>query len=148
MTGSSRFAVGVHMLAYLAFKAGAQTTSSEIAASVDTNPVVIRRLLSLAMKAGMVRASKGAGGGFLLARKPSEISLLQICEAMEPSRYTGISRFNPNRKCPVGVRIETLLKDAFAVATAKMDEELERVTLADIHSGLADICPKSKCRTP
>ena len=46
MTGNSRFAVSLHILTYLVYRAGAAVPSAEIAASVDTNPVVIRRLLS------------------------------------------------------------------------------------------------------
>jgi Rrf2 family transcriptional regulator, iron-sulfur cluster assembly transcription factor len=34
-------------------------------------------------KAGIVRSIRGSGGGFALARKPSEISVLEIIEAVE-----------------------------------------------------------------
>ena len=46
MTGNYRFAVSVHVLAYLAHKTGAPVASAEMANSADTNTVVIRRLLS------------------------------------------------------------------------------------------------------
>ena len=67
MTGNSRFAVSLHILAYLVYRTGSAIPSAEIAASVDTNPVVIRRLLSALVKARLVRAQKGASGGFSLA---------------------------------------------------------------------------------
>src|SRR5438874_7525279 len=109
MTGNSRFAVGVHVLAYLAYRKGGAVPSSEIAASVDTNPVVIRRLLSALMKARLVSAQKGAGGGFALASAPGNISLLSIYRAVEPRTDRGLSHFAPNHRCPVGAKIEHIL---------------------------------------
>ena len=76
MTGNSRFAVSVHILAYLAYRQSAAVPSAEIAASVDTNPVVIRRLLSALVRAGLVTAQKGATGGFALAPTPDQITPL------------------------------------------------------------------------
>src|SRR5262245_29778644 len=132
MTGNSRFAVSVHVLSYLAYKAGAQTTSTEIASSVDTNPVVIRRLLASLVKAKLVLAHKGAGGGFALASAPENITLLDIYRAVEPPADHGMNRFAPNHKCPVGARIETILRTLFFKAQAGMEAELARVSIADI----------------
>ena len=75
MAGNSRFAVSVHILAYLTYRRDAAVPSAEIASSVDTNPVVIRRLLGSLLKAKLVTAQKGATGGFALARNPEKISL-------------------------------------------------------------------------
>src|SRR4051812_10481165 len=100
MTGNSRFAVSVHILSYLVYKQGAAVPSSEIAASVDTNPVVIRRLLSALVKARLVSAQKGASGGFSLASAPANISLLAVYRAVEPKPDYGMSNFAPNQKCP------------------------------------------------
>lgn len=140
MTGNSRFAVSVHVLSYLAYKAGEQTTSTEIASSVDTNPVVIRRLLAALVKARLVLTQKGATGGFTLASSPQNITLLDIYRAVEPQTDHGLSRFAPNRKCPVGARIETILRTAFFKAQASMEAEFARVSLADIHQQLKGVC--------
>ena len=101
MTGNSRFAVSVHILAYLAYRQCTAVPSAEIAASVDTNPVVIRRLLSALVKAGLVTAQKGATGGFALATTPDKITLRDIYRAAEPSPSHGLAHFAPNTKCPV-----------------------------------------------
>src|SRR3954463_12489549 len=105
MTGNSRFAVSVHVLAYLAYRKGAAVPSAEIAGSVDTNPVVIRRLLSALVKARLVTAQKGATGGFSLASTPGNISLLEIYRAVEPKPNYGMANFAPNHRCPVGAKI-------------------------------------------
>lgn len=129
MTSNSRFAVCVHILAYLAFRRGAPVPSAEIAGSVDTNPVVIRRLLSALGQAKIVAAHKGVAGGFTLARPAAKITLLDIYHAVEPHPSHGLKRFAPNRRCPVGGRIEEILHGVFHRAQAAMELELGRVSL-------------------
>ena len=141
MTGNSRFAVSVHVLAYLAYKDGGQTTSAEIASSVDTNPVVIRRLLSALVRGRLVSAQKGVGGGFALASAPANITLLDVYRAVEPQPDHGLGRFAPNTKCPVGARIETILRTAFFKAQAGMEAQLAGVSLLEVHQQLKGVCP-------
>jgi Iron-dependent Transcriptional regulator len=50
---SSRFSVAVHILTLLAHEQGRALTSEYIAGSVNTNPVVIRRMLGLLSKAAL-----------------------------------------------------------------------------------------------
>jgi Rrf2 family protein len=140
MAGNSRFAVSVHTLAYLAYREGVAVPSAEIASSVDTNPVVIRRLLSALVKAGIVTAQKGATGGFLLAETPARISLLDIYRAVEPKPDHGMRHFAPNHKCPVGAKIESILQNVFLKVQAGMEAELGRVSLADLGQQLKSVC--------
>ena len=141
MTGNSRFAVSVHILAYLAYRQGAAVPSAEIASSVDTNPVVIRRLLSALVKTHLVSAQKGASGGFSLATTAENISLRDIYRAVEPEPSHGLAHFAPNTKCPVGAKIEAILHTTFVKAQAAMEAELARVSLADVHHQLRSVCP-------
>jgi Rrf2 family protein len=140
MTGNSRFAVSLHILAYLVYRTGAAVPSAEIAESVDTNPVVIRRLLSALVKARLVKAQKGASGGFSLARTPESISLLDVYRAVEPQPSHGLRRFAPNQQCPVGAKIESILGGIFSKAQASMEAELAQVTLAQVNVQLHAVC--------
>ena len=140
MSGNSRFAVSVHILAYLTYRRDAAVPSAEIAESVDTNPVVIRRLLGSLLKARLVRAQKGAAGGFALARNPEKISLREVSRAVDPRPDYGLRHFSPNHECPVGAKIESILAGAFAKAQTAMEAELARTTLADIHTQLHSVC--------
>ncbi|MEO7597856.1 MAG: Rrf2 family transcriptional regulator [Opitutus sp.] len=144
MTGNSRFAVSLHILAYLAYRAGMSVPSAEIAASVDTNPVVIRRLLSSLVKARLVKAQKGASGGFSLASTPDNISLLDVYRAVEPQPDHGLKHFSPNHKCPVGAKIESILHAIFFKAQAGMEAELAHVTVGQVHAQLHAVCPGKK----
>lgn len=144
MTGNSRFAVSLHILAYLVYRAGAAVPSAEIAESVDTNPVVIRRLLSALVKARLVTAQKGATGGFSLASTPANITLLDVYRAVEPKPDHGLRSFAPNHKCPVGAKIEAILQGIFFKAQAGMEAELSHVTLANVDAQLHAVCPGKK----
>lgn len=140
MTGNSRFAVSVHMLAYLAYRQGAAVPSAEIAESVDTNPVVIRRLLSALVKARLVSATKGAAGGFELASTPENISLRDVYRAVEENPHRDLDHLTPNHKCPVGAKIGSILQNIYVKAQASMEAELARVSLADVHQQIRPVC--------
>jgi Rrf2 family protein len=141
---NSRLAVSVHILSYLTYKAGQQVPSAEIASSVDTNPVVIRRLLAALVKARLVTPSKGAKGGFSLASAPQNITLLDVYRAVEPQPDHGLSRFAPNHKCPVGARIEVILRTAFFKANTSMEAELAKITFEDVARQIGSACKMKK----
>ncbi len=144
MTANSRFAVSLHVLAYLAFRRGEAVSSAEIAESVDTHAVVIRRLLSALTKAKLVKATKGAAGGFSLAIDPCEVTLLAVYRAMNPQPDRGLRHFAPNQECPIGAEIESVLDAVFRRARAKMEAELSQISLADLHAQLAAMCSGKK----
>ena len=134
----------MHILAYLAFRQGVAVPSAEIAGSVSTNPVVIRRLLSALVKARLVSAQKGANGGFALASTPTNISLLDVYRAVEPTPNHGLRTFKPNQKCPVGAKIESILHGVFFKAQAGMETALAHFTLAAIDQEFRPIGPGKK----
>ena len=52
---------------------------------MNTNPVVIRRLLGLFREAGYVESKNGVGGGWVLVTDPRQITLLDVLETVEPA---------------------------------------------------------------
>lgn len=135
MRTSCRFAMAVHVLAVLAYKEGDRITSSYLADSVNTNPVIIRRLLSTLQKAGLVDTRKGAGSGSRLERSPARITLAEVYEAVEEEDAFTMPRQKPNEDCPVGQCIQEELERVFTAAEGAMIQQLGRTTVADvIHS--------------
>ena len=126
MPGSPRFAVAIHVLAVLAFierKGGERVSSSQIAMSVNTNPVVIRNLLKALKDAGLIRVKEGRGGGIRLGRKPSQISLAEIHRAVAKD----VPIFAQNERpiftqCPVSRGMH----QAFANVTADVEAAVSR----------------------
>jgi Rrf2 family protein len=133
MAASTQFAISIHVLAILAKQNGGQMVKSEeIAASVNTNPVVIRRLLCNLQQANLVISQKGATGGTRLAKKADEIKLDEIYEAVVPGDVFALHRQKPSQKCPVGKNIESILCHLQKEIDRAIEEKLVKYSLADV----------------
>ncbi len=142
MRTSCRFAVAVHVLAVLAYKEGEAVTSSLLASSVNTNPVVIRRLLLLLQAAGFIETRKGAGAGSRLRHPPQRINLAEVYQAVETEEPFASHSKRPNQACPVGNCIQESLDRVFASAEAALQRELARTTLADVLESVQESCAR------
>ena len=136
MFSSTRYVVAVHILTLLAHEEGRALTSDYIAGSVNTNPVVIRRLLGLLTKAGLVQTFEGAGGGAALARSADKITLVDVFHAVEQGELFGMPRNDPNPKCPVGRCVQVILGEHLVRFEKAIEREMKKVTIADL---LADV---------
>jgi DNA-binding IscR family transcriptional regulator len=108
------------------------TTSEQIARSVRTNPVVIRRLMVQLEAGGLVESRRGPGAGSRLARVPKEITLRQIDEALGTGATFAMHRNEPSPICPVAQGIRPALATVYARVNDAVRLELERTTLADV----------------
>jgi Rrf2 family protein len=133
MSTSRRFAVAVHILTLMAWAEDEPLKSEVIADSVNTNPVVIRRILCALARAGLVTSQTGAAGGSRLSRKPMSISLLDIHRAVEEGDAFLLHR-HANPHCPVGMSIETVLASVLNDVNFAMERALSRVNVADVVS--------------
>ena len=132
MPTSSRFAVAVHVLALMAMAGDEPIKSESVAASVNTNPVVIRRILCALSRARLVVSQSGAGGGSRLAREPGQITLLDVYRAVEGGDAFSLHRQTPNRHCPVGMNIGTVLGGVLQEVNSSIERSLAGVTVADV----------------
>jgi DNA-binding IscR family transcriptional regulator len=147
---ATRFAVAIHILLLLACRQRCgPATSHLIAASVNTNPVVVRRITGQLARAGLVRVRRGPGGAEL-TRAPELITLCDVWVAMNTVRPGGKpgskpgSRLGtmlplhafPNQECAIGQQIHTVLGDAFAAVEDAMQAALQKTTLAGLAAGL------------
>jgi Rrf2 family protein len=131
--------VGIHILTVLALKRGEALTSKWIAGSVNTNPVVIRRLLGLFREAGFVESKTGVGGGWVLVVDPKRITLLDVLRTVEPRNEAfALHRSEPNRKCPVGCNIQDVLSEVYAEVQEGMAERLARSSIASVMAALKE----------
>jgi Rrf2 family protein len=144
-TISSRFAVAVHVLAYMTWRRSEPVTSERVAASVNTNPVVVRRILGALRNAGMVTAQPGVGGGAQLAREPERITLLDVYRAVEGDELFALHAQQPCRQCDVGGNIQGVLQGVFQRASAAMEAELDRVTIREVFESVAERVRREHC---
>lgn len=135
MSDSQRFPVAAHALAYLAH-AGASgpesaASSACIAASMPTNPVVVRRVTAMLAKAGLIGTRAGACGGAWLLGPPESITLDKVLKAVGGYGHFGCPP--PGAKgCPVGEKIPEAVGRAIAAADAAAADRLSKITVADL----------------
>ncbi|MNI53734.1 putative HTH-type transcriptional regulator YwnA [compost metagenome] len=133
MNISTRFAVAIHILTLIDSNKEGKSTSEWIASSVNTNPVVIRRLTGMLHKAGLVDVRPGVAGA-KLTRSASEITLLQIYRAVNAVEEDSLFSVHehPNPACPVGKNIAGAIVPVFSSAQKAMENVLQEVTLDQI----------------
>ncbi|MDR3638143.1 MAG: Rrf2 family transcriptional regulator [Isosphaeraceae bacterium] len=130
---SSKLSVGIHMMTIFALKPGESLTSEFIASSVNTNPVVIRRLLGSLRAAGIVDSKPGVGGGWSLLIDPARLTLLDILRAVEPqNEMFALHRSEPNPECPCGLHIQGVLTEVYDKVQDGMTRQLADTTIACI----------------
>jgi Rrf2 family protein len=139
--------MAVHVLAVLAYKEGDRITSAMLAASVNTNPVIIRRLLLSLQRARLVETRKGAGSGSRLSRSPGRINLAEVYRAVEAVEPFASPARKANTACPVGHCIRKTLNQVFASAENAMERDLEKTTLAGVVGMIKAACPAAAKKT-
>ena len=135
MSDSQRFPVAAHALAYLAHKgaydAARACPSAILAASVPTNPVVIRRVTALLSKAGLIATRPGASGGSWLLRQPQDIRLDEVLKAVNGCAHLGSPPAGA-KGCPIGEHIPRQVAKVLTLADRAAFEALSKITIADL----------------
>ncbi len=141
MRASSNFTKAIHICLFLNIKEGELKSSTQLAESVDTNPVVIRRLVGLLRKADLVDSVAGAKGGFHLSRHPEDIDLWMIYSAVKEEELFTRPKINAN--CDISCNLELLVHDTFEAAELSMKTQLEKVTVDQLSEDLIQILSES-----
>ena len=126
--------MAVQVLTVLAYKAGEPVTSSLLAASVNTSPSFVRRVLAKLSKAGLVETATGKAGACWLARNAKDISLLSIYEAVDAPKAFSIHHYKEQKNCPVSCHIKAALENALAKTQKAMEASLKEISLEKIIS--------------
>ncbi len=132
MAANSQFAIAVHILAMLAKSCDERIKSDHIAKSVNTNPVVIRRLLPTLYENGLVVSQTGMCGGSCLTRKPEEIRLLEVYRAVSKGEIFSLHPKTPDQNCFIGKNIPVFLEKLQREIDGAIEEKLSKYTLRDV----------------
>jgi Rrf2 family protein len=145
MAANTRFAVAVHSAGLIAFGDRMTVNSESIARSVGTNPVVVRRVVGLLAKAGLVVMRKGQSGGALLARPAEKISLGDIYRAVESGPVLAVPDFGAKLKeqCPIARLAAPVLRVFFGDAERSMMNKLDKTRLSDV---IHQVCAQQKAK--
>jgi DNA-binding IscR family transcriptional regulator len=134
----TKFTIAVHVLLCVEFfKNDYKVTSDFIAASVRTNPVIIRNIMSFLREAGIIEIALGTGG-IKLTRPADEITLRDIYLAINPTKDGKLFKIHQNTepRCPVGGNIIPLLEPFLFNAQTAMEDNLSKTTLKNLLDNL------------
>src|SRR2546421_9582426 len=93
----------------LAFSPREVIGSQTLAASVNTNPVVVRRLLLALRRAGLIETFTGKHGGARLRKKPNQVSLVDIYDAVELRPVIRVNERKALRQCHVSCNMKSIM---------------------------------------
>ena len=112
----------------LAYHEGEPCTTEGVAEMTKVPVAYLAKILQGLAKAGIIRTQRGVGGGVALAKPATDISILDVVNAVEPIRRyktcpLGIQSHG-NRLCPLHSRLDGAL--------AVLEDSFRGVTLADV----------------
>lgn len=131
---SSKFTIGVHLLAVIDYLGeNEKVTSSVLAGSIGVNPVIVRNVMGNLKEAGLISISQGKSG-ISLTKTPGQITFYDVYKAVDSVNEDGLFHFheNPNPECPIGRNIHKAMDSKLERVQMCMEEEMQKITLADV----------------
>ena len=113
----------IRTVLYLAVK-DELATANEIATAMGIPPSYVLKITRKLVAAGIIKRIVGAKGGFLLAKKQTEISLYEIINGLEADKYC--SRF-ATENCPV--------RAFYCELQGLIEKKLQAMTVASLLQG-------------
>jgi Rrf2 family protein len=116
----------------LAFSPQEVIGSQKLAASVNTNPVVVRRLLLALRRARLIETFTGKHGGARLRKKPNHISLVDIYDAVESRRVIPVNERKALKQCHVSCNMKSIMGSVAESTERAVRQHLRVITLAQL----------------
>lgn len=136
MKKNSRASVAIHCVLHLAI-VGVPVTSEELGKCQRTNPVLIRRILGSLKKAEIVDSERGHGGGWIIVRKASSISLNDIFQALEDSLLPKPSKLSDDKNCLIMQTLCTTMQEFLLEADILLTKKLSRISIQSLIDKIA-----------
>ena len=113
---------------HLAHEAPSPRTTEQIAAATLVPEAYLSKVLQELCHAKIVQSKRGRGGGIILTKSPSQVTILEVINAVEP-----IGRI---RECPLGLTAHGVrlcpLHKRLDNALAMVEDAFRQTTLAEI----------------
>lgn len=136
MATNTQFSIAVHLMIALGFKTELETTSANLAMSVNTSPSFVRRILAKLSKANLVSTTTGKSGFCSLAKKAKDISLLEIYNAVDAPKTFAIHKYPVQKACPISCNIEAAMNKVLSKAQKSFEKKLKKTSLAEVISDI------------
>lgn len=123
---SEAASLGIHSMVIIA-RCDKIINASQIAEMTDASRNHLAKVMLTLTKMGLVKSMRGPSGGFVLAKKPEEITLLDVYEAIEGKIYIN--------KCPVNKQIcpftKCIMNNIINKVTTELRDYFGHQTLKD-----------------
>lgn len=130
---STKFTIAIHILAATEYFGKTQKVTSDLlSASIGSNPVIIRNIMSDLKKAKLIETKRGTGG-ISITKPLNEISFYDVYAAVEKNNEQ-LFKFhnNPNPNCPVGKNIHAALDEKLNEAQRDFENDLNQYYVGDV----------------
>jgi Rrf2 family transcriptional regulator, iron-sulfur cluster assembly transcription factor len=130
MIHSSACEYAIRAMTYVAgFEPGQRLLARDVSAHERIPGPFLGKIFQTLVRAGLLKSSKGPGGGFSLAKHPKDISLFDIYTAIDGSTYldacaVGLARCSDEVPCP--------LHDRWKPIRERIRQYLQHTSLADM----------------
>ena len=139
---SHKLSDAVHILAYIDICHDGDLSSTAIAASVESTPALVRRLMGALRRGGLLATQQGSATP-KLARQPAAITLLDIYRAVEDDGNLLHVDDKTNPRCIVGGNIQDTLRVAYAEVQSAAEVQMMTITLARL---IGDILTRERAK--
>ena len=131
MKRDSRLSGVLHVLLHMA-EHKEPLTSEALARMIQTNPVVIRRILGGLREQKLVHSEKGHGGGWRISCDLNRITLYDIYTALGSPTVLAMGNRTESPGCLVEEAVNAAMNQAFDAAEALLLARFREVTLAQL----------------
>ncbi|WP_316159096.1 MULTISPECIES: Rrf2 family transcriptional regulator [unclassified Bradyrhizobium] len=143
MRPNSQLSGILHVLLHMAEHEG-PVTSEALAAMMQTNPVVIRRIMAGLRDSGYVRSEKGHGGGWTLACDLATVTLRDVYDSLGRPSLFAIGHRSETPDCLVEQAVNAALDTSIRAAEALLLARLGAITLASLSADFHDRLERRK----
>lgn len=131
MKYSHKLSDAIHILAYVEICQDDDLSSQAIAGSIESNPSLVRRLMSLLAKSKLLTTKKGTIAP-KLAKPAEEITMLDVFQALDAEQHLLHVDKKTNLQCVIGGNIQSILEEAYEKVQRAAEEEMATISLATI----------------
>ena len=136
MNINQNFGVAIHILTILSLSKDEYTTSKRIAESVNTNPVVVRRILKELADHNLIITKQGRFGSKLNPNL-DDISFYDVYKIFYDG-YVIKPTHQPNDSCPVGMHINDVMCEMLDDVNKGFEEMLKKHTINQIKNKMEE----------
>ena len=131
MPRDSRMSRMLHVLIHLD-RHVKRATSEDISKMLETNPVVVRRMMAGLRDKGYIVSEKGHGGGWELSCGLDAITLLDVYQAIGEPPLFNIGPHSDHPECLVEQAVDARLESALGEAETLLMARFEKIRVADL----------------